>query len=266
MVGYCLGHFLAVYGIELHAACFMGNHYHLDITDVHGNYPMFKSAFNGVLARVINDHRGRFDRFWSADRSCDVELVDDDDVVRRMAYTIANPVKAGLVPRSERWPGFTTAGLAFGAKMKFKRPSGFFDADNEDMPAEVEIEVKRPDVMRNLSDEELMEHLQKQVREREENAAQQLRKEHRRFMLESRIARQKWDRRPKSVEPRFTTTPSVAASCKWTRIAALQRNRDWEEAYADAREADVPGANPVYPYGTYARRLYGGVRVAPAPS
>ena len=44
------------------------------------------------------------------------------------------------------------------------------------------------------------------------------------------------------------------------------RNRDWEEAYADARDADLPGSSPVYPYGTYARRRYGGVRVAAAPS
>ena len=266
IIGYLLGYCLDRYGLKLHAACFMGNHYHLDVTDVHGNYPEFKAVFNGLLARVLNAHRGRFDRFWSADRPCDVELLDDNDVLRRMAYTIANPVSAGLVPRSQRWPGFTSAGVAFGSTMSFERPSGFFDSPDSDMPKTVEVRIERPPIMKHLSDEELMTELDREVREREFEAAQKLRQEGRRFALETRIARQKWHRRPRTFEQRFTTTPSVAASCKWSRIAALQRNCDWEQAYADAREADVPGTSPVYPYGTYARRRYGGARVAAAPS
>ena len=263
MIGYLLGYCLRKYGLKLHAAVFMANHYHLDVTDVRGNYPKFKSTFNGLLSRQLNRHRGRSDRFWSADRGCDVVLTDDDDVVRKMAYTLANPVSAGLVPRSTRWPGLTTSGLPFGATMEFERPSGFWDDKEGEMPESCSVELVRPEVLTHLSDAELMSVLDAQVREREDEAAARLRRENRRFMLESRIFKQGWNRKPRTPEDRFTTTPTVAAGCKWARIAALQRNRKWEEAYADARDADLPGANPVYPYGTYQRRLYGGVRVEP---
>ena len=266
ILGYLLGYCLHKYGLQLHAACFMGNHYHLDVTDVRGNFPGFKSTFNGLVARRLNAHRGRRDRFWSADRGCDVELTDDNDVIDRMSYTLANPVTAGLVPRATRWPSLTTAGMAFGDSMHFRRPSGFFDEKDGDMPASTEVELTRPNVMKGLTDGELHALLTDRVRVREQEAKAQLRKQKRRFMLESRIAKQHWNRKPRSTEERFKTTPTVAAGCKWTRIAALQRNREWEEAYADARDADVPGASPVYPFGTYLRRLYGGVRVAAAPS
>ncbi len=231
-----------------------------------GNLPAFQATFIGLLARNLNAHRGRFDRFWSADRGCDVELTDDDDVIDRMSYTIANPVTAGLVPKSKRWPGLTTAGMAFGETVTIARPSGFFDAEDSDMPESTKIVVTRPAVMKHLTDTELLAELDQRVRVREQEAATTLREENRRFMLESRIIKQRWNRQPRSFEERFTTTPTVAAKCKWKRIAALQRDEDWEEAYADAREADLPGASPVYPFGTYQRRVYGGVRVAPTPS
>lgn len=266
ILGYLLGYCLQKYGLQLHAACFMGNHYHLDVTDVRGNFPAFKSSFNGLVARCLNAHRGREDKFWSADRGCDVELTDDEDVINRMSYTLANPVTAGLVPRARRWPSLTTAGLAFGESLSFERPSAFFDASNDDMPATTAVLVTRPTVMSRLTDEELVELLEERVRMREREAKDTLRSEGRRFMLESRIARQHWNRRPRAREDRYKTTPSVAAGCKWKRIAALQRNAQWEKEYAEAREADLPGANPIYPYGTYLRRVIGGVRVAPPPN
>src|SRR5690606_22600429 len=122
ILGYILGFCLDHYVLELHAACFMSNHYHLDVTDPYGQFPAFKCKFNSLVAKALNAHRGRFDCFWSADAPCDVELVSDEDVVDRMAYTLANPVTAGLVRRAGRWPGFTTAGDAFGTQLKFSRP------------------------------------------------------------------------------------------------------------------------------------------------
>ena len=263
IIGYLLGYCLDKYGLKLHAACFMGNHYHLDVTDVRGNFPKFKSTFNGLLSRHLNAHRGRFDKFWSADRPCDVELVSPADVLNRMSYTIANPVTSYLVPKSGRWPGMTTAGMDFGQSLTFKRPSGFFQDGETKMPESVMVTVERPDILQHLSNEELMAKLLELVKDRERAADEKRREENRRFMLESRILKQKWDRRPKTHEDRFTTTPAIAAGSIWAKLAALQRDRDWEEAYADARDADIPGASPVYPYGTFNRRLYGGVRVAP---
>jgi hypothetical protein len=63
----------------------------------------------------------------------------------------------------------------------------------------------------------------------------------------------------------FTLTPTVASTCKWTRIARLQRKRDWERAYATARTSLLAGEDSVFPYGTYWMRRFAGVRVASGP-
>ena len=243
----------------------MSNHYHLDVTDVHGELPAFKCMLNGLLARALNCHRGRFDRFWSADRACDVELLEDKDILEAMAYTAANPPDALLVRRATRWEGLTTAGKPFGTKMRFERPEVFFDADNAEMPEKVEVEIARPDVCPDLSDAKLYDALVQRVREREQAAHRRARKEHRRFLGEQRVRRQKWHRWPKSPEERFTATPTISSRSKWARIAATQRNVEWEREYGLAYEARLRGEDVEFPYGTYALRRFAGVRVSGPP-
>ena len=102
IIGFCLGLALDRFELELHAAVFMSNHYHLDVTDPKGEMPAFKCMLNSLIARALNAHRGRFDKFWSVDQACDVELLGDEDVIDGMAYTETNPVKSGLVKRGRR--------------------------------------------------------------------------------------------------------------------------------------------------------------------
>jgi len=265
ILGYILGFCLDHYVLELHAACFMSNHYHLDVTDPYGQFPAFKCKFNSLVAKALNAHRGRFDCFWSADAPCDVELVSDEDVVDRMAYTLANPVTAGLVRRAGRWPGFTTAGDAFGTQLKFSRPVGYFDSSNPNVPDEVSVTLVRPKVMLELSDAEFQELLEDKVRMREVAAGAELRAHNRRFLGEARVLRQRWQDRPGTREPRFETRPRIAASSSWARVAAEQRDRDWEAEYAAAWEAQLRREPAVFPYGTYAEHRFRNVRVA-APS
>lgn len=265
LIGFVLALCAARFGVEIHAACFMSNHYHLDVTDPRGEMPAFKCMLNAFLARGFNCLRGRFDKFWSADRACDVELVDDDDIIDRMAYTLANPVTAGLVKRSQRWPGFTTAGNEFGTVMKFRRPKFFFDPNNADVPEEVELRIVRPRLSSELDARRFDERLAQAVREREAKAKTELRKQHRRFLGEVRLRRQRWRARPDSYDERFDKTPKVASRSKWARIAALQRNRKWEAAYGHAFDARMRGEDVAFPYGTYALRRFAGVRVAQAP-
>lgn len=264
-LGYILAWCLEEYGLQLHAACFMANHYHLDVTDLRGNFPAFKCKLNSLIAKAFNAKRGRFDRFWSADAPCDVELVSDDDVISRMAYTLANPVSAGLVRRARRWPGLTTAGLAFGTKVRFKRPSWYFDAANLDVPDTAELTVVRPDVMKELSDEQLLARLEDEVRDIEADVQERLRKSGRRFLGESRLFKQRWNDHPNSRATRFGTRPTVAASNKWARVAALQRNARWDADYAAAYEGRLRGERYSFPYGCYAERRFHGARVAPPP-
>jgi hypothetical protein len=157
--------------------------------------------------------------------------------------------------------------MKFGEVMRFQRPGFFFDPKNDDVPPFVAVRIVRPSIMPELSDDELFAKIREVVVRREREAAEKTRREHRRFLGEQRIVRQSWCRTPRSREERFGSQPRVSSRHKWARIAALQRNADWDAAYAEAYDALTRGERDVeFPHGTYALRCYAGVRVAQAPS
>jgi hypothetical protein len=266
LFGFCLGLALARYGLLLHAAVVMSNHYHLDVTDTLGKYPEFKCMFNALMARGMNQLRNRVDKFWSQDRPCDVELVTDDDVLNAMVYTVTNPTSASLVKNGARWPGFTTYGLPFGTVMRFKRPDFFFDEHNsEKLPEVVEVHIVRPDIFPELDDDALFQKFMDQVAEREKVKQAKLSRVGKRFMGEKKVCRQAWRRQPVSAEDRYTLTPKVSSRSKWARIARLQRNREWEDRYAEAYEAHLAKKRAVFPEGTYWLQRFAAVDVACGP-
>ena len=264
-IGYVLGVFLPRYGLKLHAACVISNHHHCDVTDTEGRLPQFKEVFHGLLARGINCLRGRFETVWSPDGACDTKSPDGDDGLGDLVYTLTNPVKDGLVKWGSRWPGFTTYGMKFGEVRRFYKPKWFFSADNDDLPEYVDLRLDRPDILPDLTDEELHDLLMRKVREKEQAFQAEMRRDGRRFMGETKLRRQHWNRSPRSREDRFTTKPRVAASSKWVRLAQLQRDRDWEHLYAKARADFAAGLDPVFPEGTYWMRVHAHVKVANAP-
>lgn len=276
-IGYCLGVCLDLYSIDLHAAVYESNHEHLNITDVLGEVGAFKTTLHAWIARGINALRGRSDRFWSADepvyvRSGDPLYDDEGEEIERtqlddLIYTLTNPVKDGLTRNGGRWPGFTTYGWHFGETRTFKKPDWFFDPKNPDLPDEVSITLKRPkDVLRDLSDEEFWELLMQKVRTREAEYCDERRKKNKRFMGESKIRKQHWNKIPRSYEERFNTTRRVRDANPKRRRKALERDRAWRVKYADARRGLLAGEIHVqFPYGTYWMRRFAGVNVANAP-
>jgi len=263
--GYCLGVALARFGIRLHAVTVLCNHYHIDITDPYGALPAFKHLLNLLVARALNAHWGRFENFFASDAPSDVELATPEEVLDRMVYTLTNPVKDGLVRSGAEWGGLTSYGMRFGTKMVFRRPEKFFDK-NGALPEEVVVEVSRPDIFPELSDEELFVLLMRKVKERERELLAAAREEGRRFLGMRRVLRRKHTDRPQSREPRFNLNPRVASRSKWQRIAALQRNKEWLAVYREAWEKFCAGVRDVlFPEGTYLMRVRYGVACAQAP-
>ena len=82
------------------------------MTDTRGTLPKFEQDFDSVLARSINSVRGRWESLWDTESYSAVTLVEDEDVVAKMAYTLANPVEARLVGHTSEWGGATSAGMA----------------------------------------------------------------------------------------------------------------------------------------------------------
>ena len=264
-IGYCLAYTADMYGIEIHAAVMMSNHYHIDITDPHGHLAEWKQLFNSLLARGLNNLRGRFDSFWSGDGPCDTLRPSDEDTLGDLVYTLTNPVKAGLVKWARQWPGFTTADWRFGQTRRFRRPDWFFNSSG-DMPEEVSLTLARPRIFAELDDDALYDKLAAAIRAAELRAQSELRAQGRRFRGARKIEKQTWQRAVTRDEERFRVRPKVASGSKWLRLAQLQRNRMWERAYALAREAWLAGdREAVFPAGTYWLRRFAGVVVGQRP-
>jgi putative transposase len=241
---YLLGLLAKEYGIRIHAYVVMSNHYHLVVTDTAGQLPDFQRDLNSLLARSINALRGRWDSFWDRKSYSGVRLFEERDVIAKMGYTLANPVKARLVNRARQWEGATSAGMVFGRARRITRPNRFF---SDAMPEWVELEITRPECFEGLSDEEVLGLVEAEVARREAKHAKRGK-----AMGMARVRRQDWRASPTSFERRRELQPTIAGANKWTRIEALQRSRTWLQEYRVALAEFVAGMrDAVFPAGTW---------------
>jgi putative transposase len=133
------------------------------------------------------------------------------------------------------------------------------------MPETVELTLVRPHVFEELSDDELYERLEAEVRQVEREVQAEFRRTSRRFVGLEKLRAVRHDRVPSSFEARFKVTPKVASSCRWRRLAQMQRDREWERQYALARARLLAGGDAVFPAGTYLLRRLARVAVAEQP-
>jgi hypothetical protein len=73
---------------------------------------------------------------------------------------------------------------------------------------------------------------------------------------------QSWRASPTTHAPRRTLRPRLAARSVWSRIEAIDRNREFLVAYRDARAGWLGGGAVVFPSGTYWLRRFAHVPVA----
>jgi putative transposase len=260
---YCLAVAARRHGIQVHAYCFLSNHYHLVVADPRGSLPAFAQHMDSLIARALNSVLGRWEWFWAPGSFSGVTLESPEDVLEKMAYTQANPAMAGLVRRAKEWPGVRSTPEQIGAgKTTVKRPKRFFRKEGP-MPEEVELEVICPPGFASV--EELRRRLERRVTELEDEAARRLAEEGRSFVGARKVMAQKPNARPAPVEPRRELNPRVAARDKWKRIEALLRLKAFLSDYRAAWCQYVRGVrDTVFPAGTYWMRLVHGSPCAAA--
>lgn len=248
------------YGIDVHAFCVLSNHYHLLVTDPEARLPAFVQYLDSLVARAVNASLGRWDGFWSAEVSYSaVSNTAREDIIRKAAYVLANPVAAGLVRTGSEWPGLWTAPAQLGvATLTATRPTFFFNANGR-MPKSVELRLTTPRGFESTA----------AFRDEVTAAVHELENEHRRersrsgFLGRKVVLAQNPTARPRGGEPRRTLSPRVAARDKWKRIEALGRLREFLRAYRAALAARREGARDVvFPPGTYQLRVEHNVRCA----
>ena len=241
-------------GILVHAFCVLSNHFHLVVTDPHARLPEFHRILDGLVARAINCSLGRWESFWDPDSYSAVRLETPEDVLAKMIYVLANPVAAGLVRRGREWPGLWSDPSRIGrGAIAVERPKEFF-REAGPMPPSAELELHRPPGFE--SDESFLEALSGGLREAEERAAADLRREGRPFLGVAGVLAQKPTARPSSGEPRRGLSPTVACRNKWGRIEALLRLAEFVSAYREALAAWRRGVREVlFPPGTWRMRV-----------
>jgi REP element-mobilizing transposase RayT len=260
---YCLAEAAKRYRIDVMLTVMMSNHHHTVIYDRYGNVSEFIEHFHKMVAKCMNALRGRSENFWASEETSIVRLVDTEDVFAKLVYTATNPVKDHLVEHVSDWPGVNgLEALLEGRPLTASRPKHFFREDGP-MPEHIELRLFIPDEVGDAA--MLLPRLRDAVERFEQRAALTRELMGIQVLGRRRILRQSWHASPTSLEPRRGLRPRVAARSVWSRIAALQRNRQFIDDYRRARAAWLSGDPIPFPVGTYWLRRFMKVPIASAP-
>jgi len=249
----------------LHALCVMSNHKHDVSTDELGRIVEFERECHALIARVVNALHGDFESLWSREPACRVSCLEADDVLDKIAYTMANPVEARLVAHGKSWPGVRLAWPM--CPRTLRRPAFFRTGEvGGTWPEEITLELHRPPGYDHLSDADLADLIGEQIERREQAARDAVRLAKRQFLGRRAVLRQPRRAYPSAREDRFGLRPSVACRSKWARIARLQQNKSWHAQYVDVLSRFRAGETSVrFPYGTWKMRVYYSVDCDPDP-
>ena len=262
---YCLAWAAQKHGLVLHGAVALSNHVHVVATDPHGVYPDFLRDFHGLLARVVNAWRGRWEHFWDANQASAVILEDDAAQLDKLTYVLTNPV--GLVERAADWPGATALPtIVTGRPILAARPKHFFrdDQDGGLMPETITFSFQPPPGLAHLSRVEYISLLQEHVDVVEEHAAARRRNTGVHVLGRKRILTQHWNDRPADAEPRRQLSPAVACRDKWRRIERLKHNKLFHALYRAAFQGFRAGIAVVFPLGTWCMRFRAPIQISTA--
>ena len=264
---YCLAYATFKFQVKIHAFCALSNHVHIVLTDVLGNLPKFMEWLVGNTARGLNAHYGRRENFWAPERYSRVELVDPQDILAKMVYTLTNPVAAGLVSEGKQWPGLRSNTLREGPQKIIVRKPRFFFRPGGKLPEKIELVVEPPTVCANLDGALAGQRFHDAVLQREAEIRTELRRAGKRFLGPERVLGQSPKDCPTSPEPRGNIKPQVACRDKWRRIERLQAVGEFLIAYREAFKKFASGVRDViFPAGTYWLRVHCGVACHdPAP-
>ena len=249
LFAYCLARAVEKYGLKLHAACAMSNHYHLVLTDPEGVLPDFAAWLNRQLAMCVKRLRKWDEVVWEPNVPFSgVELTGGAEVLDKVAYVSLNPVTAGLVRDPESWPGFlATVKMLRGRAFQAMRPSVWF---NREAPVNATLELTTPPCF--ADDDLYFEALEALIAKRADQVRDQLRRQRRQFLGRRAVRRTSPLTRPSTKKERFGRSPTFSALTRRRWLAALQQLRGFRKAYRAAYDVWRKGKRDVeFPPGTW---------------
>lgn len=133
------------HGMHVHAFCAMSTHLHIVATDTRGLLPKFLHSFHRLVALGTKVIRAWEGSVWDNEATSAVKLLTRQAVLDKIAYTIANPVAAGLVQRASDWPGAKVFVEDLGrGVLRTPRPDVYFNPLNRAWPEAAELALTLP--------------------------------------------------------------------------------------------------------------------------
>jgi putative transposase len=244
------------FGVLVHAVTLMSTHEHLVVTDVRGRLPDFLRRLHRLVSlgtKVIRKWEGPT---WDHERSSVVRLLTEQAMIEKLAYVMANPVKAGLVHRAKDWPGITVLPQELGRrKFVIERPNSFFDATNCKWPDEVELTLALPPGLeQSYGPEAMRDAVAEELARQERLARQEVKARGWRVLGSERVRCLSPYRRATSFESLRGINPTFAVGRGQREVffmAAIEI-RAFRKAYRDALAQWRAGLRSVvFPQGTW---------------
>jgi putative transposase len=269
--------------IAVHEFLFMSNHFHLTLTDTEACLPAFMEYLDSLLARAVNALHGTSGT--AIEKGYNLVDADEETLLEHCRYTLTNPCEAHLVARARHWKGVSSLGLEYGVPVTIKRPNeGLWAgrlahakrsksqrskrakyAGRSKLPETVELVLRRPPVMRHLSDAELRAHLRKRVEEKELEFIAARKIKGIRVTGWNKVVEQHFSTIPRP-EERFGRVPSFSRKTFEARREAAKRRRQFLSAYYTALRKFIRGVlDVVFPEGTWFMKRRFGVPCCPVP-
>ena len=96
------------YGLELHAYCLLGNHFHLMVRSLDGRLSDAMRWISSRYTQSINYDKGHDGPLFRG-RFASVQILNDTHLIEASRYIHLNPVAAGLAAAPEKWPWSSVA-------------------------------------------------------------------------------------------------------------------------------------------------------------
>lgn len=264
---YCLAYAATECNILIHGFVALSNHFHLLLTDPDGLLPVFMERFDGLLARALNAHWGRWESFFAPGSYSAARLETPEDRLSKLVYILANPVAACLVDHARRWTGATSVRWKFGETRTFVRPDGQFFGIGSKLPVEVRLTLTPLPGFEDQTPAQLDALVRERVIARETELRAQHRREGRTYLGMDGVLRCDPESRPATREPRRQINPRVAGVQADVRVEAIARwtsfTRLYRTAWMQWRGGDHTA---VFPEGTWLMRVRHGATCLPTPA
>ena len=244
------------FGILVHAVTLMSTHEHLIVTDTEGRHPEFLRRLHRLISLCTKILRKWEGPTWEPEQASVVRLLTEQAIIEKLAYVMANPVKAGLVRHARDWPGITVLPHELGRRVwTVKRPRAYFRANNAQWSDTIELTLTLPPSLEeSYSAEALREAVQEELERQERMAHGEIQKRGWRILGADRIRRLSPYRRATSFELLRDRNPTFAVGRGQKKMffEAVVELRAFRRAYREALEQWRAGLRSVvFPQGTW---------------